>query len=162
MITLKSLLLPMWLLVLVGLVSCGPWFDGLRSPNTVKNRFARRVAQGPGTLIRLSEMTPFGYKTAHIFGPYTEVALIQSWLDIEADEAARLARGIEQRDDIHLLVFSFQHAPLESMELPRSQVDFAPEVAKCAVVLDEAVFVVKEGGIVGLAPGVTCGEPSQL
>lgn len=106
-------------------------------------------------------MTSFGYKAAYIFGPYTKVSVIQSWLGIETDEATRLARGIERRDDIHLLVFSFQHAPLDSMEIPRSLVDFGPEVARCGFVLDDAVFVVEEGGILGLAPGDACKEPSQ-
>jgi hypothetical protein len=82
--------------------------------------------------------------------------VLQSWLDIDADEAEPLARGIEGRDDIHLLVFSFEHVSLESMEIPRSQVDFGPELAACAFVSQEAVFVVKKGGTLGLAPGVSC------
>lgn len=159
--TVKRVLLSMWLLALAGLTSCGPLFDRLRSPATLRDRFADRVAQGPGTLIPLEEVTPFGYKAAYVFGPYTDVSLIQAWLGLEADEAKRLARGIERRDNIHLLVFSFQHGPDESLELSRSQVDFGPEVARCAFVLQDAIFVVKEGGNLGLAPGVACEDPSR-
>jgi hypothetical protein len=122
----------------------------------VRDRLARGVAQGPGTLIHLDEITPFGYKTVHLFGPYTKVARIQSWLAIDADEAEQLARGIEGRDDIHLLIFSFEHVSYESMEVPRRQVDFGPELAACPFISEEAVFVVKKGGILGLAPGVSC------
>ena len=138
------------------LSACGPWFDGLWFPGTVRNRLARAVAQGPGTLVRLAEITPFGYKTAHLFGPYTSIATIQSRLEIDADEAEQLARGIEGRDDIHLLVFSFEHASYESMEIPRNQAGFGLELAECSFVSQEAVFVVKKGGTLGLAPGVTC------
>lgn len=143
-------------LLALSLFACGPWFDGIWFPGIVRDRLARGVAQGPGTLIYLNEITSFGYKTAHIFGPYSRVAVIQSRLDIDAEEATQLARGIEQRDDIHLLVFSFQHASFESMEVPRSRADFGPEVATCSFVSEEAVFVVKKGGTLGLAPGVTC------
>lgn len=115
--------------------------------------------QGPGTLIPLQEVTPFGYKVAYIFGPYTEVALMQSWLDADLEEATRLARGIERRDDIHLLVFTFQHSAMESMEIPRGRVEFGPEVSKCGFISKDAVFLVKKGGILGLAPGIPCENP---
>lgn len=138
------------------LLACGPWFDGLWFSVTVRNRLARGVAQGPGTLIRLDEITPFGYKTAHLFGPYTTIATIQSRLEIDADEAEQLARGIAGRDDIHLLVFSFENASYKSMEIPRSLAGFGLELAACSFVSQEAVFVVKKGGTLGLAPGVSC------
>jgi hypothetical protein len=150
----------LWLLLLLSL-SCGPSFDGLRSPEAVRDRFARRVAQGPGTLVPLGEMTAFGYKTAFIFGPYTSQETIRSWLDIEADEAVRLGRGIERRDDIHLLVFSFEHVGLDSMEIPRSLADFGPDASPCAFILVDAVFVVQQDGRLGLAPGVACKGPSE-
>lgn len=154
----KSAPLSLWLLILASLVSCGPLVDGLWFPNVVRARLARGVAQGPGTVIRLDDITPFGYKTVQLFGPYTKVSQLQSWLDVDADEAVRLARGIDRRGDIHLLVFSFEHVPDDSMELPRSQVDFGPELARCSFYSHDAVFVVKEGRILGLAPGITCDE----
>jgi hypothetical protein len=151
----KRRLLALWLLA-SSLWACGSWFDGLWFPGTGRNRLARGVAQGPGTLIRLDEITPFEYKTAHIFGPYTTIATIQSRLVIDADEAERLSRGIEGRDDIHLLVFSFEHVSSKSMEIPRSQAGFGLELAECSFIAQEAVFVVKKGGTLGLAPGVSC------
>ena len=148
-----------FLVLLILASSCGPWFDGLRSPNTVRKRFARRAAQGPGTLIRLSEVAPFGFKAVFLFGPYTQVSEIQASLGGDADMASRLARGIERRDDIHLLVFTFQHSPFDSMELPRSQVDFAPELANCGLLSWDPAFVVQKDGRLGLAPGVSCDQP---
>ena len=156
----KRLLPFLWLLMLLSL-SCGPWIDGLWFPSTVRSRLARGAAQGPGTLVPLSETTPFGYKTAYIFGPSTKLAVIQSCLGLGAGEAPRLARGLERRDDIHLLIFWFEHVPPDSMEIPRSLVDFEPEVAQCACGVEDPVFVVKEGGRLGLAPGVVCEEPDQ-
>src|SRR6185295_1588260 len=149
----KRRLLPLCLLT-SSLVACGPWFDGLWFPGAVRDRLARAAAQGPGTLVRLHEITPFGYKTAHVFGPYTPIATIESRLAIDADEAERLARGISGRDDIHLLVFSFEHASYRSMEIPRSLAGFGLELAACSFGSQEAVFVVKKGGTLGLAPGV--------
>jgi hypothetical protein len=132
-------------LAAVLVLGCSGFGDGLRSPRAVSAAIAERVARGSGAEVRLAELTPFGWRRVYVFGPYTPVATIRDSLRLhDSGEAARLARSIEARDDIDLLVFRFEHVGPQSMEHPRWQGDFGPELVGRGYRPDEAIFVVRE------------------
>lgn len=129
-------------------LGCSGFGDGLRNPSAVSAAIAERVARGPGTEVRLDELTPFGWRRVYVFGPYTSLATIRDSLGLaDIREAARLARHIEERDDIDLLVFYFEHVGPQSMEHPRKQGDFAPELGARGYRPDEAIFAVREAAL---------------
>lgn len=151
-------------LMLIGaLVSlgCSGFGDGLRNPRAVNDAIAERVAKGAGTEVRLDELTPFGWRRVYVFGPYTSLATIRDSLGrIDLRDAAKLARNIEVRDDIDLLVFQFEHVGEQSMEHPRNQGDFGLELVGRGYGPNEAIFVVREaapGGLRTLGPRRTPG-----
>ena len=102
---------------LVLFMACGPRFDGLRRPETVSARLAAVLADGAGATFDLREVTPFGWRRVCVLGPRTPLTILGDSLQLPTDTA--LTRGIDRRDDIDLLVFSFQHVPPASMAHPR-------------------------------------------
>jgi hypothetical protein len=122
-------------------MACGPRFDGLRRPETVSARLAAALADGPGATFDLREVTPFGWRRVCILGPRTSVTILADSLQLPTDTG--LARGIDRRDDIDLLVFSFQHVPPASMAHPRRSGAFGPTVHGRCFSNADAKFVVQ-------------------
>jgi hypothetical protein len=130
-------------LAVVLLLGCVGFGEGLRNPHAVSAAIAERVARGPGTKVPLAELTSFGWRRVYVFGPYTPLATIRDSVGVnDLGEVAKLARGIDARDDIDLLVFYFEHIGPQSMEHPRKQGDFRPELLGRGYGPDNAVFVV--------------------
>jgi hypothetical protein len=72
-------------------------------------------------------------------------------LDVPTDSA--VARGIEHRDDIDLLVFRFEHVPPASIALPRQSGGFTAQASGRCYSHVEARFVVQTGSG-GALPGL--------
>jgi hypothetical protein len=126
-------------------VACTPsWGDDLRHADVARAAVAAAVRQGPGTEVRLADLTPFSWQRVYLFGPYTPLAILRDSLGLRtASDAAQLGRGIESRDDVTLLVFRFEHGPPASMVLPRDPADFGPELVGRSYQPGEAVFLVR-------------------
>lgn len=126
-------------------LACVGLGDGLQDPRAVSRGIAQAVARGPGTDVRLNELTSFGWRRVYLFGPYTPLKQIRDSVKVvDLHAAADLGRGIESREDINLLVFLFEHHDPESMEHSRSQGDFGPELVGRGYTPREAVFTVRE------------------
>jgi hypothetical protein len=138
----RRLLLVLCAAIALGCASRG---EGIRQPSAVRAAVSARVALGPGTEVRLADLTPFWWRRVYVFGPYTPLATIRDSLRLSSEAAAeRVARGIQSRDDVDLLVFRFAHTAPQSMELPRQGGGFGPEVVGRGYGAEEAVFVVRE------------------
>jgi hypothetical protein len=119
--------------------------DGLRDPSAVRAAVTAAVQQGPGTELRLATVTPFAWRRVYIFAPYTPLNLLRDSLRLRTlGDAERLGRGIDGRDDMTLLVFTFAQGTQASMELPRFPVDFGPELVGRSYGPEDAVFRVRQ------------------
>ena len=76
-----------------------------------------------------------------LLGPYTTPARIERCLG--SPVPAHLSRGIESRDDVNLLVFTYAGSAPQSVVLPRSAGDFGPEAVDQVYARTEATFVVR-------------------
>jgi hypothetical protein len=127
--------------VLLG--ACGPHFDGIRRPAVVSERLMSTLAHGAGTVVNLSDVTPFGWRQVCIAAPYTPLAVLRDSLRVPTD--SEVARCIEHRGDIDLLIFRYEHVAPASIPLPRQPGGFAAEVSGRCYSYAEAQFVVRIG-----------------
>lgn len=104
----------------------------------------REVRRGAGAEFSIASLTPFPWDTLYIFGPYTSTKQIAEALQLGAEEqVAKLARGIDGRDDVTLLVFFTPQQGWVSMAHPRSAGDFGPELLGHAYRPEDAQFQVR-------------------
>lgn len=133
------------LLLCLALLACSSALpDDPRGSDTVRAALRSAVERGPGTDVRLAAVTPFAWRRMYVFGPYTFIEVLRDSLHLDTRrEAERLARGIDVRDDVSLLVFTFDDGAPASMEVPRFPVDFGPELVGRGYGPADAVFRVR-------------------
>jgi len=92
----------------------------------------------PGQTLSMADMNPDEWDSFFLFAPYTPNSAIRAALGTlpQQVEATRL----EERDDIHLLVFTAQQSPRLVAAIPRSRVDFSPDGAGKALPRNAARF----------------------
>jgi hypothetical protein len=125
----------------LSLTACGP---RERPPpaEELHAELRRAVGRGTGTAVSLADIAPGSWRRVYIFGPYTPVSEIRACLGVLW--ARPLARGIQNRDDVNLLIFEYPGHAHRSVAVPRGAADFGPEAIGRGYSADEARFVVRD------------------
>lgn len=119
---------------------------------------AQALAAGPGAEVRLDDVVPSDWRAVTLAGPYTSPESLRRCLG--ADGSRVRTHGIESRDDVVLLVFTFPDGAHESVAVSRSAADFGPEAVGRRYDRAQARFTVRvpaDGSWGRLAPtsGIT-------
>lgn len=80
-------------------------------------------ATAPGQTLSLDTLLPMAWDHVLIVGPYTPVALIEKAMGASMSSQLR-AIEIDQRDDVHAVVFVQQGQVAAAVALPRRVADF--------------------------------------
>lgn len=119
-----------------GLAACVPLLAGLLVACASDDRAATFIHDlgvavhglQPGQTLPMEAVNQAGWSQLYVFTPYTPVAVIGSV--IKTPVSADIERaGLQERDDINLLVFLDQHSVQLVAAVPRNVVDFSPAVA---------------------------------
>lgn len=114
---------------------------------------AQALAEGPGAEVRLEDAVPSDWRVVTIVGPYTSPEALRRCLGNNGSRVRTY--GIESRDDVVLLVFTFPDGEHQSVAVPRSAADFGPEAVDRRYDRAQARFAVRvptEGSWGRLAP----------
>ncbi len=101
--------------------------------------------QGEQDQLKLSRITRFGWDRMFVFPPSTPLTEISKFLGAPVP-AAILKTGIEQREDINLLVFLSGEKIVEVSQIPRTNVDFFVGLVGMSLDTNNAVFARSGGG----------------
>jgi hypothetical protein len=123
------------------LTACGPR-DSPPPAEELHVELRRAVGRGTSTAVSLADIAPGSWRRVYIFGPYTPVSTIRDCLGVSW--ARPLARGIQERDDVNLLIFEYAGHVHRSVAVSRSAADFGPEAVGRGYSADEARFVVRD------------------
>jgi hypothetical protein len=93
------------------------------SDSELEARIAAEVARGPGTEVRMRELTDFAWDRLHVFEPYSSRASIESELGFAWPHAD--STGIDANDGVSLLVFVQNNAVVRYLVQPRGVSDFS-------------------------------------
>lgn len=93
----------------------------------------------PGQTLSMADMNPGEWDSLFLFPPYTPNSAIRAALGGTLPLQVEATR-LEERDDIHLLVFTAQQSTRLVAVIPRSSVDFAPGGAGNAIPRSAARF----------------------
>lgn len=93
----------------------------------------------PGQTLSMADMNPGEWDSFFLFAPYTPNSTIRAALGGTLPQQVEATR-LEERDDIHLLVFTAQQSARLVAVIPRSRVDFAPDGAGKALPRNAARF----------------------
>jgi hypothetical protein len=120
------------------------------------SKFNSDIEQAIATnkVLKLPDVTPFTWEKLYIFTPYTAAKAIEKCLGFTWTEASNT--GIEQRDDINLLVFVRNDQAIQHLEYPRSKGDFLVTANCQSFTPATAAFAVKtdKSGYFRLVPQV--------
>ncbi len=111
---------------------------------TLEAHLPAALARGPGTVVDLASVVDRPWREVAVFGPYTGAAAVARC--VSASEGYLLSRGIEGRDDVTLLVFSYADGSHASVALPRRTADFGPESVGAVYARPLARFRVRRPG----------------
>jgi hypothetical protein len=129
-----------WLLALVA-VGCGRDYGD----REVSGRIAAVVAKGEGAVVNMREAAPFPWSRMYVFPPYAQPVEIERKLGFPWPDAKKT--GLEERDDVALLVFAVGQKVVRYTLHPRGEGDFAPLARHGGYAPHEAFFRVHlEGG----------------
>lgn len=101
--------------------------------------------QGEHDQLKLSRITRFGWDRLFVFPPSTPLAEISKILGAPVP-AAIMKTGIEQREDINLLVFLNGEKIVEVSPVPRSGADFFVGLVGISLDTNNAVFAKASSG----------------
>jgi hypothetical protein len=118
------------------LVACGP------SARDIETILQNGKDRGPGAQVSLATVVP-GATRVFVFGPYTPLVAARRCL---GGSAPNVLRGLEDRDDVNVLVFQMADGDLESVAMSRAAGDFGPEATGRSYAMREAEFVVRRSG----------------
>ena len=123
------------LIVALTLVACGC----SRGDSTLGDRITAKVSEGPGTTVRLADLTDFHWQRLYVFGPYASQQRIDDTLGFSWPDPS----GIQSSDSLVLLVFVDGSRVVSYVEQPRSAGDFAGLDRQRPWTPSDAVFVVR-------------------
>ncbi len=106
---------------------------------------AYQQLQGEQDQLKLSHITRFGWDRMFVFPPSTPLAEIGKILGAPVP-AAILKTGIEQREDINLLVFLNEEKIVHVSPVPRAGVDFFVGLVGISLDANNAVFAKASSG----------------
>jgi hypothetical protein len=131
-----------------------------RGDSELGQRIASEVERGEGTQLDLAELTSFSWSRLYVFAPHTTEETMAEALGFVWSGAS--AVGLEERDDVSLLVFVEDGAVAGHLAHRREQGDFADAARPGVYARAEAVFRVQQEGewqrLVLVLPGDTA-EP---
>lgn len=106
---------------------------------------AYQKLNGEHDQLKLSRITRFGWDRMFVFPPSTPLTEISKILGAPVP-AAILKTGIEQREDINLLVFLNGQSIVEVSPVPRTGVDFLVGMVGISLDTNNAVFAKASSG----------------
>ncbi len=125
----------------LALAACdNPQLDRVTA-DAVLERFREASSKGPGTTVSLAGAAGLDWDRLYVFEPYTSPAAMARCLGVEP--SSQLMQGIEARDDISLLVFTFTDGPPKSVVVPRDIGSFGPEAVGRGFSRERAAFIVR-------------------
>lgn len=112
------------LLLCLGLLACADSHDG--DAAFTKALATRYLALGAAQdTLPLAQLTSFAWDEVFLFGPYTPIPELARITGVAIDQAT--SSRIEERDDIHILVFMQQKKLVKVIPVARTLVDFMQE-----------------------------------
>ena len=109
----------------------------------LEDGIAAAVARQQDGEVVLAELVTSDWTQVGVFGPYARLAILDRC--IGGGSTARLTRGIDSRDDVTLLVFTFPDGSHESATVPLATAIFAPETDGKIYARPQARFRVTQG-----------------
>ena len=111
-----------WLFALLLIISCEKDPSKLSHDDTLEEKLANKIASTTDS-IDFEEFTSFDWESLIILMPYSLPDQVEETLRIDLSSIRHL--GIEERDDINLIVFLQHNAPVKVIAFPRHKGDFA-------------------------------------
>jgi hypothetical protein len=113
-----------------------------QSDSALQKAIAGAVAVGDGTVFRMSDLAEFEWDRLHVIPPYTASDEIDRELGFHWPSAQ--STGIEQRDDIALLVFVRGAEVVRYVDFPRRDGDFSAVDRPGGFSRKAAIFAVRQ------------------
>lgn len=130
----------LWLLCLA-LLACSKHGEDEQFSSALAARYQSLTAQQP--LIPLTQLTNFAWDQVFLFGPYTSTQELTRITGVAIDKSA--SHALEERDDIHILVFLQQKKLAKLIAVPRGVMNFAKTQQGQALTPQQAVLVQAPG-----------------
>jgi hypothetical protein len=125
-------------LVVALCVGCGE--NGSFLPNPIKDELRGALASGPGAIASLDSLGPRDWQTMYLFGPYASDTLMRECVKAASGFDTR---GIDERDDIYVLLFRSQSGGTSSMTLSANEFLFGDSAVQREYPRGGASFVVR-------------------
>lgn len=130
----------LWLLCLA-LLACSKHGEDEQFSSALAARYQSLTAQQP--LIPLTQLTNFAWDQVFLFGPYTSTQELTRITGVAIDKSA--SHALDERDDIHILVFLQQKKLTKLIAVPRGVMDFAKAKQAQALTPQQAQLVQAPG-----------------